>query len=78
MKRKALYLFIKQLKADFAFLQDSHSNFKDTNFWKSGAMIFGFHMELNTLLGLHSEGEILQALCDRQVIMSFWLVGEET
>lgn len=35
VKRKALFLFSRQFGSDFVFLQESHSNDKDVNFWKS-------------------------------------------
>lgn len=34
-KRKALFLFAKQLKTDFSFFQESQSIPADTNFWRS-------------------------------------------
>lgn len=34
-KRKALFLFTKQLKTDFSFFQESHSTSADINFWRS-------------------------------------------
>lgn len=34
-KRKALFLFVKQLNTEFSFCQESHSNSKDENFWRS-------------------------------------------
>lgn len=34
-KRKALFLFAKQLKTDFVFFQESHSADKDAKFWRS-------------------------------------------
>ena len=72
LKRKALFLFIKQLKVDFAFLQESHSHIKDTNFWKAqwGSDIWLSHgtersAGVSNLKGLFG-GEILQSLCDKQ------------
>ena len=35
IKRKALFLFIKQQKTDFCFLQESHSITDDIKFWKN-------------------------------------------
>lgn len=34
-KRKALFLFVKQLNTDLSFCQESHSNSNDENFWRS-------------------------------------------
>ncbi len=72
LKRKALFLFIKQLKVDFAFLQESHSNIKDTSLWKAqwGSDIWFSHgtehsAGVSDLKG-HFGGEMLQSLCDKQ------------
>lgn len=35
VKRKALFLYVKQLKTDFVFFQEAHSLTKDHNFWRS-------------------------------------------
>lgn len=35
VKRKALFLFAKQLKTDFVFFQESHSVANDAKFWRS-------------------------------------------
>lgn len=35
LKRKTLFLFIKQQKSDFCFLQESHSIIDDTKLWKN-------------------------------------------
>lgn len=35
IKRKALFLFAKQLKPDFCFFQESHSTVNDIKFWRS-------------------------------------------
>ncbi len=35
LKRKALFLFIKEQKSDFCFLQESHSTINDIKFWKN-------------------------------------------
>uniref|UniRef100_A0A3P9L5I7 Reverse transcriptase domain-containing protein n=1 Tax=Oryzias latipes TaxID=8090 RepID=A0A3P9L5I7_ORYLA len=45
LKRKAVFLFIKQFKCDFCFIQESHSTKEDLNFWKSqwGKEIWGAH-----------------------------------
>jgi len=35
VKRKALFLFAKQFRADFCFVQEAHSIKEDTKFWTS-------------------------------------------
>lgn len=35
VKCKALFLFARQFKSDFVYLQESHSNSDDANFWRS-------------------------------------------
>lgn len=35
VKRKAIFLFCKEMKADFIFLQESHSSVEDVLFWKN-------------------------------------------
>uniref|UniRef100_A0A1A8QY68 Reverse transcriptase domain-containing protein n=1 Tax=Nothobranchius pienaari TaxID=704102 RepID=A0A1A8QY68_9TELE len=35
LKRKAIFLYCKQLNTDFCFVQETHSIETDTNFWKS-------------------------------------------
>lgn len=35
VKRKALFLYAKQLRMDFVFFQETHSLAKDSSFWKS-------------------------------------------
>lgn len=34
-KRKAVFLYLKQFKTDFCFLQECHSSVEDLNFWRS-------------------------------------------
>lgn len=34
-KHKALFLFVKQLKTDFCFFQESHSVSSDLGFWRA-------------------------------------------
>ena len=34
-KRKALFLFVKQLNTDLSFCQESHSTSSDVNFWRT-------------------------------------------
>ena len=45
MKRKAVFLFCKEQKANCIFLQETHSVEDDVNFWKSqwGDSIFVSH-----------------------------------
>jgi len=35
IKRKAVFLYLKQFKSDFCFLQECHSTVEDCNFWRS-------------------------------------------
>lgn len=35
LKRKAVFLFCKNFKYDFYFIQETHASMSDYNFWKS-------------------------------------------
>jgi exonuclease III len=70
VKRKALFLFGKQLKTDLYFFQESHSFSTDVNFWRSqwGNDVWLSHgSECSagvTTLENHLNGSILHSDCD--------------
>lgn len=70
IKRKALFVFTKNLKTDFVFFQESHSTVQDVNFWRSqwGNAIWASHASEHsagvcTLLN-HFSGGILHSDSD--------------
>lgn len=70
LKRKAIFLFIKQFKCDFYFIQESHSTKEDLAFWKSqwGKDLWGAHCstKMAGVLVLKDQfsGEILNQYSD--------------
>ncbi len=70
VKRKALFLFAKQLKPDFVFFQESHSSVSDVKFWRSqwgNDLWFSHGTERSagvTTLRNAFKGNILHSDCD--------------
>ncbi len=71
VKCKALFLFSRQFGSDFVFFQESHSNDKDVNFWKSqwGREIWFSHGSEHSA-GVSCLKIILQVMCCTHTVMS--------
>jgi len=69
-KRKAIFLFLKQFKSDFCFLQECHSTKEDFVFWKSqwGSDLWMAHGTSNSagvcIFKNRFNGKILCSVCD--------------
>lgn len=69
-KRKAIFLFLKQFKSDFCFLQECHSTKEDCNFWRSqwGSDLWMAHGTSNSagvcILKNRFDGKIVCSNCD--------------
>jgi len=70
VKRKALFLFAKQFRADFCFVQEAHSIKEDTTFWTSqwGNSVWFAHGSVHsagvTTLKNRFNGDDLHTECD--------------
>lgn len=70
LKRKATFLYAKQLKSDFVFLQESHSTINDVSFWRSqwGNSIWLSHGTERSagvsILKNRYNGDVLHTECD--------------
>lgn len=71
LKRKAIFLYCKQLNTDFCFVQESHSIEQDANFWKSqwgGDLWLSHGSERSAgvcILKNRFSGKVLNSDCDK-------------
>ncbi len=73
VKRKAIFLFCKEMKADFIFLQESHSSSEDVPFWKNqwGDELWSNHSAGVIILKGSFRGKILYNQCD---VKGHWVI----
>jgi len=72
IKRKALFLFARQYRADFCYIQEAHSVNDDVKFWSGqwGSSIWFSHGSEHSAgvitLKNRFNGEVVQSLCDSE------------